>query len=106
MMDIRDRSVLEKFAATIRRDFPDAEIWAFGSRVRGNASADSDLDVCVVVDNFNEAVDKKIIEAAWETGFDNDIVISTVTYSKQDFRNGAVSSSPFIKSILLTGIAA
>jgi predicted nucleotidyltransferase len=105
-MDRKDMSVLEQFAATVRKYFPDAEIWAFGSRVRGNASADSDLDVCVVVDNYNEDVDKKIIEAAWEAGFNNDMVISTVAYSKEEFRNGAVSCSPFVKSILSTGIAA
>jgi predicted nucleotidyltransferase len=63
-MNRKDMSVLEQFAAAVRRDFPDAEIWAFGSRVRGNASMDSDLDVCVVVGNYDEAADKKVIEAA------------------------------------------
>lgn len=105
-MDKRDRSVLEQFASAVRAEFPDAEIWAFGSRARGNASEYSDLDVCVVVNNCDEAADKKIIEAAWQTGFDNDLVISTVTYSKKDFRNGAVSCSTFVKSILSTGVAA
>ncbi len=105
-MDKKDRAVLEQFAAAVRIDFPEAEIWAFGSRTRGAASEYSDLDVCIVVDNYNEAADKKIMEAAWEIGFNNDIVISTVAYSKEQFRNGALSSSPFVKSILAQGIAA
>jgi predicted nucleotidyltransferase len=105
-MDKRDRAVLKQFAAAVRVHFPEAEIWAFGSRVRGCASEYSDLDVCVIVDDYNEVADKKIMETAWATGFDNDIVISTVAYSKEQFRNGALSSSPFVKSILAQGIAA
>ncbi len=105
-MDKKDRAVLDQFAAAVRIDFPEAEIWAFGSRTRGVASEYSDLDVCIVVDNYNEAADKKIMEVAWEIGFNNDIVISTVAYSKEQFRNGALSSSPFVKSILAQGIAA
>ncbi|HPS57997.1 MAG TPA: nucleotidyltransferase domain-containing protein [Spirochaetota bacterium] len=68
MMDKRDRYILEQFAAAVRNEFPDAGIWAFGSRARGNASEYSDPDVCVAVNNCDEASDKKIIDAAWKTG--------------------------------------
>ncbi len=105
-MDERDRDILKQFAFAVREEFPEAEIWAFGSRVNGNASEDSDMDVCVVVENYNESADKKIMKIAWGIGFDNDVLISTVTYSKNDFRYGAVSCSPFIRSILSSGIAA
>lgn len=99
-------AVLEQFAAAVRVYFPEAEIWAFGSRARGCATEYSDLDVCIIVNDYNEAADKKIMEAAWETGFNNDIVISTVAYSKEQFRNGALSSSPFVRTIMAQGIAA
>lgn len=105
-MKERDRHILKQFASAVRKEFPEAEIWCFGSRVNGNASEYSDMDVCVVVENYDESVDKKIMTASWEIGFENDVVISTVTYSKNDFRYGAISSSPFIRSILSSGIAA
>jgi len=65
-----------------------------------------DLDVCVVVEKFDESIDKIIMNIAWETGFEYDIVISTVTFSKHDFEHGAVSSSQFVKSVILSGVAA
>ncbi|MEB3290787.1 MAG: nucleotidyltransferase domain-containing protein, partial [Leptolyngbya sp.] len=49
-MEIRDHQILKEFSANVRQQFPDAQIWAFGSRARGNAQPDSDFDICVVVD--------------------------------------------------------
>ena len=36
MMADRDRQILELFAARVRERFPDADVWAFGSRARGD----------------------------------------------------------------------
>ena len=38
MMTAHDRSILEIFAARVRQHFPEARIWAFGSRARGDAT--------------------------------------------------------------------
>ena len=105
-MNEKDLNILKQYANAIRAKFPDALIWAFGSRVKGTASEYSDLDVCVVVDSLDESIDRTIMDIAWETGFENDIVISTVTYLREDFMHGAISCSSFIKSIQSSGIAA
>jgi predicted nucleotidyltransferase len=41
--------MLDEFARRVRAHAPSAAIWAFGSRVRGSADPDSDLDLCVVL---------------------------------------------------------
>ncbi len=41
---------LEMVRAILRRHVPDREVWAFGSRVAGNAKKTSDLDLCVIGD--------------------------------------------------------
>jgi predicted nucleotidyltransferase len=38
-------SQLDELCALLRRHLPDAEIWAYGSRVQGNAHEGSDLDL-------------------------------------------------------------
>ncbi|MFH7244094.1 MAG: hypothetical protein ACHWZW_14735 [Spirulina sp.] len=40
-MEIRDHQILKEFSANVRQQFPDAQIWAFGSRARGNAQFES-----------------------------------------------------------------
>ena len=49
MMNECDRQILKEFSAKVREQFPEAQIWAFGSQVRGDAQPDSDLDICAVV---------------------------------------------------------
>lgn len=53
MMTRQDRQILNQFVEKVRLKIPDAQIWAFGSRVRGEAKPDSDLDICVVTDNMS-----------------------------------------------------
>ena len=46
------------------------------------------------------------MDIAWQIGFDNGIVISTVTFSRDEFEKGPLSESPLVQSILLEGLAA
>ena len=105
-MNPRDTEVLRQFAAEVRRRFPTAQIWAFGSRVHGQAREGSDFDVCVVVDDLDEAADAAIMRIAWRVGFDHDLLITTVTYSKDEFERGPVAASPLVLSIRREGVAA
>ena len=82
----RDKEILTKFAESIRVRFKDARIWAYGSRVRETQLSDSDLDVCVVLDRFSDRIDSMIMEIAWQIGFENDILISTVVFSARSSR--------------------
>ena len=104
-MNDYDNQVLQEFVRRLRSRFPDARVWAFGSRVRGDAAPDSDLDVCIVVDRLDEQRDREISGIAWEVGFVNDVVISTVTFSRQEFAAGPLAVSPIVTSILHDGIA-
>ena len=101
-----DRHVFSLFASSVRERFPEARIWAFGSRAKGMGTEFSDLDVCVVVPRLDEAVDQAIIDAAWEVGFEHDVVISTVTYSKEEFEQGPCSDSSLVDVVLREGVAA
>ena len=105
-MTEKDERVLQEFALRVRLPFPDAAIWAFGSRARGEAAPESDLDVCVVVDRLDEAGDEQIMSAAWETGFAADVVISTVTFSRDQFTAGPLAHSPLVQAIQRDGVTA
>ncbi len=104
MMSARDRHVLEIFAARLREHFPDADIWGFGSRARGDATKESDLDVCVVVEGLKHADRQTIRYIAWEVGFEHEMLVSTVIYSKDEFEYGPYSESPLVLNILQEGV--
>ena len=102
----RDKRILTEFAALVRRQFPEARIWAFGSRVKGTATAGSDLDVCVVLPTLTRAMDHDLIGVAWQVGFDHEVVIATVTYSTEEFERGPCSQSALVHNILTQGVQA
>ena len=106
MLSNKDKKIFNQFISEVRKKFPDARIWAFGSRVKGDATFESDLDVCVVVEKLDDESDSTIMNIAWQIGFENDSIISTVTYSKEEFEDGPCSESALVQNILDCGIAA
>ena len=105
-MRLEDQKILEKFATRVRGYYPEASIWAFGSRARGHASPDSDLDICVVVNELDAKADRLVMDIAWEIGFEADIVISVIPFSIEEFNVGPLSASPLVRIIKEDGVAA
>lgn len=106
MMSDRDYHVLKRFAARVRQHFPEARIWAFGSRARGDATWDSDLDVCVVAEELTYKDRNAIGDIAWEVGFEHELVITTVCFTRGEFEHGPCSESPLVLNILREGVPA
>jgi predicted nucleotidyltransferase len=101
-----DAETLNLFAQRIRQLHPDARIWAFGSRAKGDPSWESDLDVCVLVKSLSNQAYNDIIDIAWEVGFQRGIVISPLVFSQDQFETGPLLESSIVKTILREGIAA
>ncbi|RMH61116.1 MAG: nucleotidyltransferase domain-containing protein [Bacteroidetes bacterium] len=101
-----DRHVLEALAARIRTRYPEARVWAFGSRVRGEATWESDLDVCVVLDRpITRTIKQWIGDQAWAVGYEADRIITTIVYDREAFDHGPPSASPLVATIRREGVA-
>jgi predicted nucleotidyltransferase len=106
MMSKEDRKILNQFSARVHERFSNARVWAFGSRVRGDATWDSDFDVFVVLSEVDQKAERWIRDIAWEVGFENERVITTVLIDKEQFENGPMSESTIVANILREGISA
>ncbi len=105
MMSKEDRKILKKFKARIHERFSDSRVWAFGSRARGEATWESDFDMFIVLSEVDQKIDRWIRDIAWEVGFENDRVITTVLLDKEQFEHGPMSESTIVDNVLREGIS-
>jgi len=106
MMTAEDRRILGLFAARVRERFPDSRILAYGSRARGEATWESDFDICVILPRIDREIERAISEISWEVGFDNDVVIIAVEFDEETFLRQAKGRIPFVNNILKDAVAA
>lgn len=97
--------MLNKVSAGIREIEPDAEIFLFGSRARGDNSNESDWDFLVLTPKKKITFDYEIElrEPVLNLEILTGEVISLIVYSKDDWKaNKAIS--PFFSNVLKEGI--
>ncbi|MDD5675282.1 MAG: nucleotidyltransferase domain-containing protein [Chitinivibrionales bacterium] len=76
----------------------------FGSRARGDNSADSDLDVFIEVEEFDSVMRRDIQDIAWEVGFDYSVLVAPVVYSRLEAEASRAAHAPFFEAVGNEGV--
>jgi len=104
MLTKNDKNIAQKFKNKICLVIPIIEFKIFGSRARGEASDDSDLDIYIEVEDITPKQRHKIREIAFDVGFEMDRLISTFVVTKEQLEKGAIGANPIIFRIDEEGI--
>ena len=104
MLTPKDLGTVRKLKQNLEEITPVQNLVVYGSRARGDASPDSDLDVFIEVPAISPELRRSISEVAWEVGFANDIVISTFVVTPYDIQEGPVGANPLVKMVEAEGI--
>ncbi len=81
------------------------QIFLFGSRARGDADTESDMDVLVVVDQpANRETREAVSECTWRAGFDAGIVVTAVLFTRDEWENGPEYYSPLAEAVRADGV--
>jgi predicted nucleotidyltransferase len=76
-MDKEQSAILKRFSKAIKTAFPDAKVYLFGSRARGENLKTSDYDFIVVSSSFKGIKTPKRLEqvyAYWDERYNADIL--------------------------------
>jgi len=79
-------------------------ISVFGSRARGQADPDSDMDVLVELNALNRQAREQVTEDAWEVSFRNGVVIVPITVERREWETGVQKSSLLSMAIAKDGV--
>ena len=91
---------------TVRAIEPDAEVILYGSRARGDATADSDWDLLILVDGpVDAAREQGIRHRLYELEWESDEVLCSVICSREDWDSPLYRAMPFHQNVDRDGIA-
>jgi UTP:GlnB (protein PII) uridylyltransferase len=92
--DLKDIQIAKRFKALLQDKVKLHQTILFGSRARGDAEPDSDMDVLVVLDEpRTREVGEAVSNCAWEVGFDSGVVVVPIVVSRSDWENGPERAS-------------
>ena len=96
--------VVRKLIGGLGPDVAVVRVYAYGSRVRGDADLGSDLDLLVELREVTRAAKRQIVDRAWELSLEEGYVISVVIVSQEAFERGPLSLSGFARNVRREGI--
>ena len=107
-MGEQDRALIEEFKRRLPTDIVPhiRQMIMYGSRARGDAGQDSDLDLVALVDENSSSLEQKLDEIAYNLMWDHDFkpIISLKVFSEERFRSAAARGYSYYRNIEREGI--
>ena len=104
-MEPVEKVVLDTFKALVARRAQVHKMILFGSRARGDADPESDMDVVVVLEGAVDGdVKEYVSDCAWEAGFDHGIVVVPVVFGRNEWEHGPERQSLLALAVEAEGV--
>ena len=96
----KDKQSILEAGRTLKSDFPVSRIILYGSKARGTSEPDSDIDLLILTDcQINGKLRRAISDRLADINLRNDVFMTSVVISEQEWANGLIRYSLFHSEI-------
>jgi predicted nucleotidyltransferase len=101
-----DRSALHEFKSRLQQQLGDRieHMWLFGSKVRGDADSESDIDLLIVAHSADWTLEKTIARLAFEVDLAHGTVLSPHVVPQHRYVQMKTWREPLYSSIMAEGV--
>jgi predicted nucleotidyltransferase len=99
------RQAADAYARRLVEEIPEVQaVVLYGSVARDEADEDSDIDMLVLVDRSTKALERRIVELAWQTD-ERGVMLQVIVEDVPYFRSWLEQGSPLERTIARMGVA-
>jgi len=102
----KEEQAVKAFVSAIRKDLRDQllEIKIFGSKVRGDYSQDSDIDILIVLKRRSKLLIDTLYVKLLDIELEYDSKISLTIFSQAEYQHNVNAHTPFMESLANEGV--
>jgi len=95
---------LNDLKQSLSLDFQLIDLRLYGSKARGTADADSDIDVMIELEELHPTLYEKVFDLLFDINLRYGVFISAVLFGRKELEDGPMSASPLFKAIERDGV--
>jgi len=106
-LNIQEKHIVEEFKRQVEQRFPGEliRVVLFGSKVRGDATRESDIDVLVVIHSEGWRLGDEIRSLGYALELEHGVVLSIQVMSQRHYEELRLFGSQFFKAVEREGVS-
>jgi predicted nucleotidyltransferase len=99
-----EQEAIRELKRVLEERFRLVEMRIFGSKARGNALSDSDIDIMIELEACSPEIESAIDDVIFKINLAYDCFISAIIFSRDELEKGPLDASPLYRTILREGV--
>lgn len=104
-LEPKELQALADLKQSLNHDFQLVDLRLYGSKARGCADADSDIDVMIELEELTPTRSDSVFDLVFDVNMKHGVFISAVLFGRDELEEGPMAASPLFRAIERDGVS-